>query len=186
MHVILASKSPRRLHLLQAAGLSVEVRPVHIDETLFPDEDVALAVQRLAQTKARALAVGDHPVIAADTLVALDGKALGQPRDKKHAYQMLQALADSRHHVFTGVCVGANGVFLHKYARTEVCFCKFSHAQITAYLEHNEVMDKAGAYEIQGGAASFVRFVDGPLDNVIGLPVHITLSLLNEVTTNEH
>jgi len=186
MHVLLASKSPRRLHLLQAAGLTVDVRPVDIDETLLPNEDVALAVQRLAQAKAHALAVGNFPVIAADTLVALDGKPLGQPHDKKQAYQMLQALAGSRHDVFTGVCIGMNGVFVHQYVRTEVCFCELSHAQITAYLAHNEVMDKAGAYEIQGGAASFVRAVDGPLDNVIGLPVHVTLSLLKEVTTDEH
>ncbi|MDX8392327.1 MAG: Maf family protein [Mariprofundaceae bacterium] len=182
MRVFLASKSPRRLHLLQAAGLNVDVHPVHIDETLLPDEDVTLAVQRLAQEKAHALVADAHPVIAADTLVALDGKALGQPRDKQHALNMLKSLAGRRHHVVTGVCVGQHGVFLHRYVRTEVHFCDLSEAQILAYLEHNEVMDKAGAYEIQGGAASFVRFVEGPLDNVIGLPVHVTLSLLKEVS----
>ncbi len=181
MQVILASRSPRRLHLLQAAGLAVEVRPAHIDESLEAQEDVASAVQRLAICKAEALGACDMPVIAADTLVALDGKALGQPEDLHQARDMLLALSGSTHQVLTGVCVAYRKKRLHKTASTEVCFSSLSAACIDAYLQHNEVLDKAGAYEIQGGAASFVRAVNGPLDNVIGLPVHLTLSLLNEV-----
>jgi len=181
MQVILASRSPRRLHLLQSAGLAVEVRPAHIDETLKAQEDVATAVQRLAIRKAEAIGDCDMPVIAADTLVALDGKALGQPKDIEQARDMLSTLSGSRHQVLTGVCVAYQDTYLHKTACTEVCFSELSTACIDAYLQHNEVLDKAGAYEIQGGAASFVRAVNGPLDNVIGLPVHLTLSLLNEV-----
>jgi len=183
MQVILASKSPRRLLLLQASGLAVEVRPAHIDESLLADEDVALAVQRLAVAKAAALGSCDTPIIAADTLVALDGKPMGQPASIEQAREMLTALSGSTHQVFSGVCVVHQGRSLHQSMCTEVCFSPLSDLQIEAYLQHNEVLDKAGAYEIQGGAASFVRAVNGPLDNVIGLPVRLTLNMLKEVTS---
>lgn len=181
MQAILASKSPRRRHLLQAAGLAVEVRPAHIDESLLANEDVAHAVQRLAVAKAAALDSCDIPIIAADTLVALDGKPLGQPADIDEAREMLTALSGSTHQVYSGVCVVHRGHSLHQSMCTEVCFSTLSTKQIDTYLQHNEVLDKAGAYEIQGGAASFVRAVIGPLDNVIGLPVQLTLNMLEEV-----
>lgn len=181
MQVILASKSPRRRLLLQAAGLAVEVRPAHIDEMLFAGEDVAEAVQRLAIAKAAAIGACDIPVVAADTLVALDGRPIGQPSDLDAARDMLIALSDSMHHVYTGVCVTHRGHSLHRLMCSEVSFYPLSHAQIDTYLQHNEVLDKAGAYEIQGGAASFVHTVNGPLDNVIGLPVRLTLDMLAEV-----
>jgi len=183
MQVILASKSPRRRLLLQAAGLAVEVRPAHIDESLLADEDVASAVQRLAVAKASALGSCNAPIIAADTLVAVDGRPLGQPVNIDQAREMLTTLSGRKHQVFSGVCVSYRDRSLHQYLCTEVVFCTLSKHQIDTYLEHNEVLDKAGAYEIQGGAASFVRKVTGPLDNVIGLPVRLTLSMLEEVTT---
>jgi len=183
MQVILASRSPRRLLLLQAAGLAVEVRPAHIDETLYPQEDVASAVERLAVAKAEAIGPCDSPVIAADTLVALNGIALGQPADRREARSMLQSLSASRHQVYTGVCVRFGHIIRQQSVCTEVCFTPLTPGAIETYLEHNEVLDKAGAYEIQGGAASFVKQVNGPLDNVIGLPVQITLNMLQEVNT---
>ena len=182
MQVILASKSPRRLLLLQAAGLAIEVRPAHIDETLVPGEDVPGAVQRLAIAKAAAIDTDTVPVIAADTLVALNGRALGQPEDLLQARDMLRALSGSTHQVYTGVCVSYAGRSMHGLMCSEVCFYPLQDAQIDTYLQHNEVLDKAGAYEIQGGAASFVHAVNGPLDNVIGLPVRLTLSMLEEVS----
>jgi nucleoside triphosphate pyrophosphatase len=181
MQVILASKSPRRRLLLQAAGLAVEVRPAHIDETLLAGEDAEAAVQRLAIAKAAAIGICDMPVIAADTLVALDGRAIGQPSNLSEARDMLIALSGSTHQVYTGVCVAHRGRSLHRLTCSEVSFYPLSRAQIDIYLQHNEVLDKAGAYEIQGGAASFVHAVNGPLDNVIGLPVRLTLSMLEEV-----
>jgi len=183
MQVILASRSPRRRLLLQAAGLAVEVRPAHIDETLAPGEDVPTAVQRLAIAKAAAIGASDVPVIAADTLVALDGRPLGQPADLQQARDMLKALSGSTHQVYTGVCVTHAGRSLHRLMCSEVSFYPIPDDHIDTYLQHNEVLDKAGAYEIQGGAASFVRSVNGPLDNVIGLPVRLTLSMIEEVNT---
>ncbi len=181
MQIILASKSPRRLRLLQAAGLAVEVRPAHIDETLHAGEGVAEAVQRLAIAKAAAIEGVDMPVIAADTLVALNGQAIGQPSSLDEARDMLISLSGSTHQVYTGVCVTHCGRSLHRLMRSEVSFYPLAPARIDTYLQHNEVLDKAGAYEIQGGAASFVHAVNGPLDNVIGLPVRLTLDMLAEV-----
>jgi len=156
----------------------VEVCPVHIDETLLPGEDVKTSVLRLAEAKAIAMTDVRHPVIAADTLVSLNGTPLGQPGNLSEARRMLQSLAGNDHEVHTGVCIRFGKHKTLDCACTHVRFIDLKDEEIEAYLDHNEVLDKAGAYEIQGGAASFVRSVDGPLDNVIGLPVHLTLSML--------
>lgn len=182
MQVILASRSPRRLKLLQAAGLTVEVRPAHANEALLPGEDARTSVLRLAGIKAAAITDARYPVIAADTLVSLNGHPLGQPENLSEARKMLKSLAGSNHEVHTGVCVRFGEHQSLDCACTHVHFFNLHDEEIEAYLDHNEVLDKAGAYEIQGGAASFVRSVDGPLDNVIGLPVRLTLSMLKQVT----
>ncbi|MDT8376545.1 MAG: Maf family protein [Mariprofundaceae bacterium] len=178
MEVVLASKSPRRLQLLQAAGFAVEVRPGHVDETPMPGEAVEKTVQRLCQLKAGACSVHDHPVIAADTLVAVDGKALGQPADMAEAKIMLQQLSGREHQVFTAVCVRLGENTLGGVAETRVRFRALDDDEIDVYLAHNEVLDKAGAYAIQAGAASFIEAIEGPMDNVIGLPVVLTKELL--------
>lgn len=178
MEVVLASKSPRRLQLLQAAGFAVEVRPSHIDETPLVGESVDKTVQRLCHLKAEACPVDDHPVIAADTLVAVDGKVLGQPADISEAKAMLQQLSGREHQVFTAVCVRLGQNVLDGVAETRVRFRDIDDHELDIYLEHNEVLDKAGAYAIQAGAASFIEAIEGPMDNVIGLPVALTRGLL--------
>ncbi len=178
MEVTLASKSPRRLQLLQAAGFAVEVRPSHVDEMPLPGEAVDAMVQRLCRTKAAACPVNDHPVIAADTLVALHGEALGQPEDMRAARVMLQKLSGQAHQVYTAVCVRLGDRMLDGMATTTVRFRDLDEREVDIYLAHNDVLDKAGAYAIQAGAASFIEEVAGPLDNVIGLPVGLTRELL--------
>jgi len=178
MQVILASKSPRRLQLLQAAGLAVEVMPSHIDETPQANESVADMVMRLCQEKAQACPIENRPIIAADTLVSLHDKPLGQPRDMAHAKAMLQALSGQRQSVLTAVCVRLGKNILTQSVMTHVQFRPIDEQELDIYLAHNDVLDKAGAYAIQAGAASFITQVDGPLDNVIGLPVRQTLNML--------
>lgn len=182
MQIILASKSPRRLKLLQGAGLAVEVRPTHANETLLPGEDAKSSVLRLAREKASSIADMQYPVIAADTLISLNGKPMGQPDNLDEARKMLRLLSGSDHQVHTGVCVRFGEHQLLDCACTHVRFFDLRKEEIDTYLNHHEVLDKAGAYEIQGGAASFVRSIDGSLDNVIGLPVRLTLSMLKQVT----
>lgn len=181
MEIILASRSPRRLQLLQAAGLAVEVRPSHVDESPLPEETVEAMVQRLSRSKALACTESSVPVIAADTLVALDHEALGQPADLAAAKAMLQRLSGRRHEVLSGVCVRLGDRLEQALVRTTVRFRNLSEPEIDTYLIHNEVLDKAGAYAVQGGAAGFIEAIDGPLDNVIGLPVQATLQLLQRI-----
>jgi len=182
MEIILASRSPRRRLLLQSAGLAVEVCPSHIDESPLPGESVQQMVERLCQAKAMACdAPTDIPVIAADTLVCIHDQALGQPNDLHHAKTMLQQLSGKEHEVFTGVCIRLNEHMLFQMVRTGVRFRALDESEIDTYLSHNDVLDKAGAYAIQAGAASFIESIDGPLDNVIGLPVRTTLHMMAEI-----
>ncbi len=182
MEIILASRSPRRLLLLQSAGFAVEVCPSHIDETAQPGESVTDMVERLCQAKAMACQAPAHvPIIAADTLVCLHDQALGQPDDLAHAKTMLQQLSGQEHAVFTGVCVRLNQHILFQQIRTSVRFRELDEAEIDTYLNHNDILDKAGAYAIQAGAASFIEAIDGPLDNVIGLPVRTCLNMITEI-----
>ncbi len=181
MQVILASKSPRRLMLLQSAGLAVEVRPSHVDEAQRSGESVHDLVARLCRDKALACPESIHPVIAADTLVARGDIILGQPGNLDEASSMLHALSGSEHHVFTGVCVRKGPYIEQQTVQTRVRFRPLSEQEIAVYLAHNEVLDKAGAYAIQGGAASFIEAIEGPLDNVIGLPIAETLRMLQNI-----
>lgn len=182
MKIILASQSPRRLYLLQAAGIAVEVRPSHIDESPITGESVADTVERLSQEKALACQIkGDIAVVAADTLVTIHGKALGQPKDLIEAKEMLLQLSGQTHDVLTAVCVRLGGEIKSQCVQTSVTFRQISASEIDIYLAHNDILDKAGSYAIQGGAASFIQAIDGPLDNVIGLPVATTLHMIGEM-----
>jgi len=182
MEVILASKSPRRLQLLQAAGFAVEVMPSHVDESSLEGESVHKQVVRLCRMKAEACPVNDRPVIAADTLVALDGEALGQPESEKEAAMMIRRLSGRTHQVFTAVCVRLGEEVIGGSMSTEVRFREITEDEIDVYLKHNEVLDKAGAYAVQAGASGFVVAIDGPMDNVIGLPVELTKELLLKIS----
>jgi len=187
MHVILASRSPRRLDLLQQTGLSVEVSPSHIDETPLAGETVGAMVARLSLAKAEACnGSANIPIIAADTLVSIHGQALGQPENLQQAKYMLQQLSGHEHHVLTAVCVRFGRQTACKTVTTSVVFRSLTEREIDTYLTFNEVLDKAGSYAVQGGAASFIETINGPLDNVIGLPVHTTLNMIEHLTRTIH
>ncbi len=182
MDIILASRSPRRLTLLQQTGLNVEVCPTHIDETPLANESIESMVTRLSRAKAEACNIfGNIPIIAADTLVSIHGQALGQPEDLQQAKYMLQKLSGQKHHVLTSVCVRFDQVSACETVTTSVVFRSLSEQEIDTYLAFNEVLDKAGAYAVQGGAASFIEAINGPLDNVIGLPVRTTLNMIEHL-----
>ncbi len=179
--IVLASASPRRRTLLRSAGFEVEVRPQHVDESAQPHETVEALVQRLARLKLASCREPELPVVAADTLVALDGAALGQPPSLAEAAAMLHRLSGREHQVHSAVAVGCRGAVRSALVTTTVRFRPLSDEEITTYLRNNDVLDKAGGYAVQGGAASFITAIDGPLDNVVGLPVHETRQLLAEV-----
>ncbi len=178
MEVVLASQSPRRRMLLEAAGFRVRQQPVEIEETILDGETPEAAARRLAVAKAEAAPATNLPVIAADTLVAISGRILGKPRDLADAEAMLKTLFGRTHTVITGVAVRRGTQLRASVVRTQVRMRTPSDEELRAYLAHNAVLDKAGAYAIQEGAASFVVGVRGPLDNVIGLPVACVRELL--------
>jgi septum formation protein len=182
MDIILASQSPRRLCLLQAAGFKVDVRPSFIDETARAGEDALATAERLCKLKAQACqAQAQDIVVAADTLVAIHGEALGQPQNLADAKAMIRKLSGHQHQVHTAVCVRLGNHYQSQTVTTEVWFRDISDAEIEVYVQHNDILDKAGAYAIQGGASGFITGIQGSLDNVIGLPVAATTALIAQV-----
>lgn len=175
MNIILASQSPRRKELLGRMGIrDFETISPNVDESVFhglPPEEL---VRRLSAEKAAAVAgrAGeDAIVIAADTVVALEGAVLGKPADELDAFKMLSALSGVRHQVYTGVTVCRGGEKQTAHEVTDVTFRELSEEEIEHYIATGEPMDKAGAYGVQGLGALLVERLDGDFFNVMGLPV---------------
>jgi septum formation protein len=177
---ILASQSPRRLLLLRAAGYDPEVRPANVDETPLPDEPSLDYASRVARAKALACeAPQDRAVLAADTVVSLDGAILGKAATGEEAVETLCRLSGRTHQVHTAVALRrVTGALLTDLVTTEVRFRTLSDAEIRAYVVTGEPMDKAGAYGIQGRGGALVAEVHGSYTNVVGLPLEETLRLL--------
>jgi septum formation protein len=177
--LILASQSPRRAELLRNAGISFEVRPADVDESVRAGEDPFEYVKRLAREKALAVletAPEGAVVLGADTTVVVDGESLGKPADEDEARRMLERLSGRRHKVMTGVCVAfcnPDGAAVAEVGAevTEVEFAAMSAEEISAYVASGEPMDKAGAYAIQGRASRWIPRIAGCYFNVVGLPV---------------
>lgn len=178
--LVLASSSPRRREILGALGLEFDVRPPDVDESLQPGEDASSAARRLAESKAAATrAEPDELVIAADTIVVLDGELLGKPADPAEARSMLGRLAGRTHAVVTGLALGAGDRMVSGAGWTEVRFRPLDAEEIAAYVETGEPLDKAGAYGIQGYGSALVEGIQGDYFNVMGLPVPTLLELLD-------
>jgi septum formation protein len=179
---MLASASPRRAELLHAAGFTFGVDAADLDETPREGELPADCVRRLAEAKARAVAVR-HPdamVLGADTTVVAGGEMLAKPADAAEAAAMLQRLQGRSHEVLTGVALVCGPWARVAVASTTVWFAPMNAAEIAAYVATGEPMDKAGAYGVQGVASRYVTRLDGSYTNVVGLPVALVHALLAE------
>ncbi|MBF0447968.1 MAG: septum formation inhibitor Maf [Magnetococcales bacterium] len=177
----LASASPRRLELLQQVGLAPFVFPVQIDESVSGNESPLDYVQRMAQTKARAGAASGYGwVLAADTVVVIDGRPLGKPTDEAEAAEMLACLSGRQHQVMTAIALlgPTTDVSHSEVVVTDVWFKKITVDEIEAYVATKEPMDKAGSYGIQGVGAFMVEKIEGSYTAVVGLPLCETLALL--------
>lgn len=171
---ILASQSPRRRELLAAAGFEFTVRARSVQEIRGPNEPPIDYVQRLAREKAEASReTATEIVLGADTVVVVDGQVLEKPVDAADARRMLGLLSGREHSVITGICIVHGEGAIVDHAETRVRFLPLSDAEIDAYVESGEPMDKAGAYAIQGLASKFVDRIDGCYFNVVGLPVSL-------------
>ncbi len=179
--MILASGSPRRRELLEAAGLVFEVRPSLAGELHDASIPPAELCERNAELKAAAIAA-EHPdatVIGADTLVFIDGEPLGKPRDLDEARAMLRRLGGRTHSVCTGVCViPPDGPPRRLHDLTEVRFRPLDEEIISGYFQVADPLDKAGAYGIQEHGELLVEGITGNFDNVMGLPVKKVLAAL--------
>lgn len=174
MKLILASASPRRRDILDAAKIPYTVHPSSADET-YPAELAAIRVpELLARRKAEAVvreAAPDAVVVGADTVVLLDGALLGKPRDREDAKRMLRALSGRTHQVVSGIAVVAGEACLSDTVVTEVEMRPIAEEELEAYVERDLPLDKAGAYGIQEAAGLFVRGIRGDYYNVVGLPL---------------
>lgn len=171
--VILASASPRRSELLKLAEIKYDICLKNVDETIPEGTEPGLAAELTATKKASAVAEinEDAIVIGADTIVVLDGKILGKPKDKDDAYYMLRSLSGREHEVITGVCLMLNRKATTFHCVSKVKFYSLSEEEIRHYILSGEPMDKAGSYGIQGKGCVLVESIEGDYFNIVGLPI---------------
>lgn len=183
---ILASASPRRRELLQQIDASFEVKVSSVEEVTGGNLAPAEIVVENAVHKAKAVAEafpGDA-VLGADTIVFLDGRVYGKPKDGEEAKAMLRALAGREHEVATGIAWVHAGEVFTDVETTRVFFAPLTEEAIDAYVKTGEPLDKAGAYAIQGRAAQFIESIEGSFSNVVGLPLYAVCRLAGKAGVN--
>ena len=182
---ILASRSPRRKELLAQIGIreTVVIHP-DIDEdalTGLPPSDLVCTLSRQKAEAAFVHAKHDDIILAADTVVVINDRILGKPRDNDDAFSMLSLLSGKCHRVFTGVTVRKCRTVLTDFEQTDVFFRELDPCEILSYIEPGEPCDKAGGYGIQERGAVFVRRIEGDASNVIGLPLCLVYRMLSQI-----
>jgi septum formation protein len=181
LHIVLASKSPRRRELLEQAGVRFTVHASEVDETLSdelagnPYEAVGVLSERKAGAVVQELLAqkpqGIWVVIGSDTMVVLNGEVFGKPRDMDDARRMLRAMSGHYHEVYSGIAVGNGKKTVVDAVSTKVYFRQITDSEIERYISESAVLDKAGAYGIQERASLFVEKIEGDYFNIVGLPV---------------
>jgi septum formation protein len=194
--IYLASKSPRRLELLQQIGVPVSVvhlreglsRSRDVDESPRPGESPYVYVERMAKIKCEIgwLRIGQRrlhtrPLLTADTIVVLNGRIYGKPATAMDAMALLRELSGATHDVITAVAVTTGTQTLHDVSVSRVRFRDLNDLEISSYVATGEPMDKAGAYGIQGKAGMWVERLEGSYSGVVGLPLYETAELLKRV-----
>lgn len=181
-HVVLASRSPRRVQLLAQLGITPQIIPADIDETPRSGESAVPYVERLARDKAKAVAarcdVTGVLILAADTTIDIDNDILGQPVDIDEARMMLRRLSGRTHRVHTAVAVLDDSGIRSQVVTTLVTCVPITDDMLAWYLQTNEWQGKAGAYAIQGQGAVLVETIRGSYSNVVGLPLRESAQLL--------
>jgi septum formation protein len=178
--VCLASASPRRRELLAQIGVPHSLASPDIDEAVLPGEAAADYVVRMARAKAQAVHAQSAglPVLAADTIVVVDGRICGKPADAAGSIAMLLELSGRTHRVMTAVALASGGAVAHRLSTSEVRLRGLSRAECLAYWDTGEPHDKAGGYAVQGRGAVFIEHLSGSYSGVMGLPLFETAQLL--------
>ena len=181
--LILASASPSRKMLLEQAGLDFEVVVSGVDETVPPDYTPAQTVEALAQRKGQAVQAlrPEAPIIAADSVVSIDGLILGKPKDDEAAKATLCRLSGRTHELITGVCLLINGRMDLFHQVTRVTFYPLTEEEIAEYVALGESRGRAGAYGIEGIGVVLVQSIQGDYPNIVGLPVAETIRRLHKL-----
>ncbi|HJB98150.1 MAG TPA: septum formation inhibitor Maf [Candidatus Acutalibacter pullicola] len=181
--LVLASSSPSRKMLLEQAGVSFEVVVSGVDETVPASLSPAQTVELLAERKGKAVLPlrPDKPIIAADSVVSIDGLILGKPKDDQEAKATLRRLSGRTHQIFTGVCLLANGREEVFHQSTKVTFYPLTEEEIADYVALGESQGRAGAYGIEGIGVVLVQSIEGDYSNIVGLPVAETLRRLRKL-----
>ncbi len=178
--IILASASPRRREILGGLGVSFTVLAADTDEYCTLTDPAAYA-EELARRKGRAVYESlsergqsdrETVVLSADTVVCVDGKILGKPRDEDDACRMLRSLSGKTHAVITGIGLTVNGVTTTASEKTLVRVAEIPDGELKKYAASGDPLDKAGAYGIQGAFSKWIEGIDGCYFNVVGLPTH--------------
>jgi septum formation protein len=180
--LILASSSPRRYDLLSQLGIEFDVIPSRIEEDVLPKESPRSHVLRLAEAKASEIAerYPNRWVLGADTIVYINHKILGKPKDRKEAQKILRQLSGKEHQVFTGVSIKhlKKNRADQKVVRSFVKIKRLAPSEIDWYIQTGEPFDKAGGYAAQGIGSFMIESIRGSYTNVIGLPLCEVLQML--------
>ena len=181
--VVLASASPSRKMLLEKAGVEFEVIVSGVDETVPAEYTPAQTVETLARRKGEAVFAlhPDRPIIAADSVVSIDGMILGKPKDDEDAKATLRRLSGRTHELITGVCLLANGKSEVFHQVTQVTFYPLSEEEIGEYVAMGESRGRAGSYGSEGIGVVLVQSIQGDYSNIVGLPVAETLRRLRDL-----
>ncbi len=181
--VVLASASPSRKMLLEKAGVEFEVIVSGVDEAVPAEYTPAQTVEALARRKGEAVAAlhPDRPIIAADSVVSVDGMILGKPKDDEDAKATLRRLSGRTHELITGVCLLAEGKSEVFHQVTQVTFYPLSQEEIEEYVAMGESRGRAGSYGIEGIGVVLVQSIQGDYSNIVGLPMAETLRRLQKL-----
>mgnify|MGYP005840633805 CR=1 FL=1 len=187
MKIILASKSPRRKEILENLKIKFDIIPSKAEEIFIEGEPPQKVVQRIAKEKLRSILTKDlnlenSLIIAADTIVYLEGKILGQPKDENEAFRMLEFMQGRTHFVYTGLCLlkGINEI-AEGVSESIVEFYSMTKSEINWYVKTKEPLDKAGSYGVQERGALFIKSIKGSFHNVMGFPVDLFYQLLKQL-----
>ena len=182
--IILASKSPRRKELLEKCGVSFMSDPADIDETLNSSLSFEEAIKELSFRKAEAVLKRDEDavVIGSDTIVTIDGKILGKPKDHSEAKRMLALLQGRTHRVITGICILSKNRCYQDVSVSEVTFTEMNEKEIETYISTGECDDKAGAYGIQGFGGRYVKEIKGDFYAIMGFPLNKVYEELKNIS----
>ena len=184
--IYLASKSPRRRELLTDMGIDYELLSTDVEESYDPSMPPAEVVQYLSKLKLSRLNMADYHAntifIACDTIVVMDGRILGKPKDDEDALQMLRQLSGHTHTVLSGLTVATPNRSLTDYRSTEVAFAEIPEEELQYYVDHYRPLDKAGAYGIQEWVGNIgIQSIHGSFYNVMGLPTCLLWKMLKEL-----